>query len=265
MNNVKKTFKAVIDGNEVELAIKSPDRIIAHDAQLHFSKVFAQALKAGSILKVRLEDYMREQGVWNDQKDRELNRINREINDNILKLQRGGIKLSEAKKIALDIRKLRVQRIVLTAERVVLEANTAEGQANNSRFNYIVSRCLVYNNDGKPVFKDYEEFLEHITDDYVIQACELLSNIMYDLDDNFEKSLPENKFLAEWKFVDDKLRLINKDGHLIDEDGRLINEDGRYVNENGDLVDRDGRIVTQEGDFVVTESKPFLDDDGNPL
>lgn len=264
MNNVKKTFVAKIDDKEVELAVKSPDRGISQEAQFHFSKMFAQALKNGAILKTRLEDYMREQGVWNDNKQKLLDKLNREIADGALKLQRGGIKLSEAKKIALSIREARNSRLELLSERMVLEANTAEGQATNSRFNFVVSKCLVYNDSGNLVFKDYDEFLEHITDDYVIHACELLSNIMYDMDENFEKDLPENKFLRDWKFIDEKLRLINKDGHLIDDKNRLINEDGKLVNEKDELIDLDGNLLTEDGKFV-TETKPFLDDNGNPL
>jgi hypothetical protein len=264
MINVKKTFNGKIEDKEVELAVKSPDRGIAQEAQLHFGKIFAQSLKAGAILKTRLEDYMKEQGVWNDEKQKMLDKCNRDISDGALKLQKGGIKLSEAKKIALDIRNARNRRLDVLSERMVLEANTAEGQATNSRFNFIVSKCLVYNDNGNTVFKDFDEFLEHINDSYVVKACELLSNILYDLDENFDKDLPENKFLREWKFIDDKLRFINKDGHLTDEEGRLINEDGRYVNAEGKFVDITGNLLTEDGKFV-TESKPFLDDDGNPL
>jgi hypothetical protein len=87
---------------------------------------------------------------------------------------------------------------------------------------------------------------------------------MYGLDNNYEKSLPENKFLKKYKFVDDNLRLVNKDGHFVNEDGKLIDENGRFVDENGNFVDRDGNRVDADGEYVV-DSKPFLDDEGNPV
>jgi hypothetical protein len=264
MNHIKKVFKTKIDDKEVELAVKSPDRGIAQEAQFHFGKVFSQALKNGAILKTRLEDYMKEQGVWNKEKQKVLDKCNRDISDGSLKLQRGGIKLSEAKKIALEIRDARNKRLEVLSERMVLEANTAEGQATNSRFNFMVSKCLVYNDSGNPVFKDFDEFLEHITDDCVVKACELLSSILWNLDENFDRDLPENKFLLEWKFIDSELRLINKDGHLVDYDGRLINKDGRFVNEKEELIDINGNLITEEGNLVI-DSKPFLDDDGKPI
>ena len=70
--------------------------------------------------------------------------------------------------------------------------------------------------------------------------------------------------MKQYKFVDDKLRLINKDGKLVDEQGRLIDENGRFINEKGEFVDKDGNLVNSEGDYVV-EFTPFLDDDGKPV
>jgi len=102
---------------------------------------------------------------------------------------------------------------------------------------------------------------------------------MYGLDPNYEKNLEENKFLKEFKFVNDELRFINEDGHTVDSEGRLTNEEGRYIAyENDDdykakknpyFVNRDGERVVEGKDGWVKESiaerKPFLDDEDNPI
>jgi hypothetical protein len=84
------------------------------------------------------------------------------------------------------------------------------------------------------------------------------------LDSDFEKKLPENKFLLDYKFINDDLRYVNNGGKLVDEDGRLVDENGRYVNEEGKFVDRDGNLVDEKGDYIVDFS-PFTDDEGKPV
>ena len=93
------------------------------------------------------------------------------------------------------------------------------------------------------------------------------------------KNLEENKFLQEFKYVDDELRFINEDGHTVDSEGRLTNEDGRYIAYENDedykerknpyFVNKDGEKVVEKGDEWVKESiverSPFLDEDDNPI
>jgi hypothetical protein len=261
---LRKTFKTMIDDKEVELAIVSPSSKVLHNAQLHYGKIFADALKNGALLKVKLESFMREQDLWNDTKESEYNTLNNQLRESALKLKKGGIRLKEARRLSLEMRKLRFKLRNLVAERVSLDSNTAEGQADNSRFNFIVSQCLVYNDTDDLVFETFDNFIENMTADYVVQASRLLSSLLYGLDDNYERNLPENKFLLDWKFVDEKLRLINEKGQFVNEDDHLVNEDGFLINEKGEFVDINNNVLTETGNFAV-ESKPFLDDDDKPI
>jgi hypothetical protein len=43
-----------------------------------------------------------------------------------------------------------------------------------------------------------------------------------------------------------------------------VDENGRFIDEAGAFVDKFGNRVDNEGDYVF-ETKPFLDDDGNPV
>ena len=190
--------------------------------------------------------------------------IQQQIFDNEQILAKGGISLSAAKSVALEIRELRADLRELISSRTSLDSNTAEGQADNARFNYLVSCCLVYSEGNKPYFDSYESYLNKSAEPVAIKAAQVLASRMYGLDDNYETNLAENKFLKEYKFVNDDLRLINKEGHLVDEEGRLIDEDGRFINEKGEYVDKDGKPVDDNGDYVC-EFKPFLDEDGKPI
>jgi hypothetical protein len=181
------------------------------------------------------------------------------------KLAKGGISLSIAKDEALKMRKLREELRELIAVKTNLDTHTAEGQADNARFNYLVSACTVYNDSKKPYFSSYEDYNSKSGTDLVAGlAAQNLAGMLYGLDSDYEEKLPENKFLKQYKFVDDKLRLVNKQGQLVDSEGRLIDEDGRFINEKGEFVDKDGNTVDKKGDYVI-EFSPFLDDDGKPI
>ena len=82
--------------------------------------------------------------------------------------------------------------------------------------------------------------------------------------DDIEKTYPENQFLIEHGFVNEKLQYINADGHLVSEKGELLNEFGQRVDTEGNIVDINGQIVNNDGHYKV-EKKPFLDKDGNPI
>lgn len=258
------TFKADVDGKQVEFSIKSPSFKDQREAQKIYNQAFADAVKSGCIVRGRLDDLLREQGLWDENKERKMNTIQQQIFDNEQVLAKGGISLNAAKSVALEIRELRQELRELISSRTSLDSNTAEGQADNARFNYLVSCCLVYSENNKPYFDSYESYLNKSAEPVAIKAAQVLASRMYGLDDNYESNLAENKFLKQYNFVDDDLRLVNKDGHLVDEEGRLIDENGRFVNEKGEYVDKDGKPVDDNGDYVC-EFKPFLDEDGNPV
>jgi len=258
------SFVMEIDGNKTEFLIKSPSFKDQREAQKVYNQAFSDAVKSGCIVRGRLNDLLKEQGLWDDQKEMKMNTIQHQLLGNEQSLAKGGISLQKAKSIALEMRNLRDELRELISSRTNLDNNTAEGQADNARFNYLVSVCLVYSDSKKAYFANYEEYLNKSADPIAIKAAQILASKLYGLDDDYEKSLPENKFLKEYKFVDENLRFINKQGKFTDSEGRLVDENGRYINDNGEYVDKDGNRVDDEGDYVV-EFKPFLDDDGKPI
>jgi hypothetical protein len=180
------------------------------------------------------------------------------------KLAKGGIKLSEAKEVALIMKKSRDELRDLISVKTNLDTHTAEGQADNARFNYLVSACTVYSDNKKQYFSSYEEYSNNASDKVAVLAAQNLAGMLYGLDSDYEEKLPENKFLKQYKFIDDKLRFINKDGKLVDSEGRLTDENGRFVNKEGEFVDKEGNPVTKEGEYIF-EFSPFLDDSGKPV
>ena len=202
--------------------------------------------------------------MWDDEKQAKLTQLQESVTAAEKTLAKGGIALRKAKEVALEMQKTRLEMRNLLAARTSLDNHSAEGQADNARFNFLVSCCVVYKDSDKKYFDNLKAYLENADDPVAIEGAQALANMLYGLDNDFEKNLPENKFLRKYKFVDENLRFINKEGNFVDSEGRLVNEDGQYINEAGERVDRFGNLLDEEGEMIV-ESKPFLDDDGEPV
>lgn len=259
-----RNFTAFIDGKEKSMMVRSPSLNDQKEATKVYNQTFSEALKAKAVVRAKLDDLLVEQGLWDGIKQAKFSELQNNILEGERKLAKGGIPLLGAKKIALEMKKYREELRDLISVKTNLDTHTAEGQADNARFNYLVSCCTVYSDNNEQYFKSFEEYNNKSADPVAILAAQNLAGMLYGLDNDYEDKLPENKFLKQYKFVDSKLRLINKDGKLVDENGRLIDENGRFINENGQFIDKDGNLVDSDGEYVV-EFSPFLDDEGKPI
>lgn len=259
-----RTFKTLIDNKEVEFLVRSPSLQDQREAAKIYNQSFSEALKAKAVVRAKLDDLLVDQGLWDNEKQAKFTDLQNQILEGERQLAKGGIPLKDAKELALKMRKTREEVRELISVKTNLDTHTAEGQADNARFNYLVSACTVYNNTKESYFKNYEDYNNRSSDPVALIAAQNLAGMLYGLENDYEEKLPENKFLKQYKFVDEKLRLVNKDGKLVDEKGRLIDENGRFINENGQYIDKNGNLVDDKGDYVV-EFTPFLDDEGKPV
>ncbi len=259
-----KSNKTVFEAKGKSYAILKPTAQKNEDATMEYNRIFSKALQNGALLREKLDEFMRQQGLWDD--DKQLQYINyiAEINEKEKALQKGGIKLSDARKIAFDMKSARAALQSLIASRNALDVNTAQGQAENARFNNLLVSCLVYNESGEQVYPSAEEYLSDADDPVAIGAAENFANQYFGLERDYEKNLPENKFLTQFKFTDDEGRMLDKEGNFVDWTGRAVDESGRYIDKDGNFIDVDGNRVDEKGEYIV-DAKPFLDDDGNEL
>jgi hypothetical protein len=251
------------DGNLVTVYVVRPSNNENAQAQIIASRVFKEAVLNQAMVRKTLEDILVKQGVWNSEKQAKSDKLDEEIRDSLTKLKSGGIKLSEARDIAINVRIARMNKSMLLAEKNSYDEFTAESQSENAKFEYLVSVC-VKDEEGKTVFKDVEDYKEKSDEPYASEAASKLAGMMYGLDESWEANLPENKFLTKFNFVDSDLRLVNKDGKHVTKDGKLIDNDFRYINEDGQYVDVNGKLIDEDG-LPVVEFSPFLDDDGAPI
>lgn len=250
----------------VKVYVKKPSTKDYKESQIAYNKAFRHALENDAILKDKLLDYIKKQKIWTDENEKEYQESIKKISALEKILKRGGISLSKAKEHAFDLHKERANLRELISRRNSMDANTAESQADNARFNYLVSVCVL-NEKQEKVWKDLDEYENQASEPWAVDAASELARMIYGLDPNYEENLPENKFLKQFKFVDEKMRLINKEGHLVDINGKLIDENGRYVAYRDGVqyfVNNEGEEVNENGELLFTFA-PFLDDDGSPI
>lgn len=258
------SFVVNVNGQDTEFEIKTTTFNEQRESQKIYNQSFSDAIKSGSIVRARLDDLLKEQGLWDDKKEIEFSTIQKQLANHEKALSKGGISLKKAKSLAVEMKRLREDLRELISVKTNLDTHTAEGQADNARFNYLVSVCVVYKDTKKPYFNSYDDYINRSTDTVAIVGAQKLAALMYGLDSDFEKKLPENKFLLKYKLVNDNLEFIDNNGRLTDTEGRLIDKDGRFINEAGQFVDKDGNLVDDKGDYII-EFEPFLDDNGNPI
>lgn len=274
------------DGKDIKVLLKTPTAQEYRDSQVEYNKQFRKALDSGALLRQKLSDYMEEQGIWDKEKQRQNDDYVKKITTKEEVLKRGGIRLSEAKEIALALRILRNDFREFLSEKNSMDQNSAEGQADNARFTELVRVCMLNPNSKQPYFQNQDDYDAAADQPWVIEAAGELAGMIYGLDPNYDNKLEENKFLKEFDFVNEDLRLQNEEGHLVDGDGRLITEEGRYVDyrtkkdekaqneENRFYVNRDGEevleVIDEDGASRwekpgYDQRSPFLDDDDKPV
>tara|TARA_B100001564_G_C20655087_1_gene678777 strand:+ start:1430 stop:2314 length:885 start_codon:yes stop_codon:yes gene_type:complete len=254
------------NGETVKIKVTRPSNTVITDAQRISAKVWTDCVRDGIMTKKELAKFMRKQKIWDKEQENEENELKQEIIDLEKSLYLGGgkkpVPLDEGKKTAIEIRRKRNELRDLIGERLSLEGNTAEALADNARFDYLVTRCTTYE-DGKLVYNSVEEYSSNSDDEIAFSAATTLAEMMYSLEDDFEKKLPENKFLLEFNLVNKDLSLVNKEGETVDLEGRKINEFGQYVNEKGERTDSDGNALEEDGTYVL--STHYVDSEGKPV
>ena len=274
------------EGNPVKTLLRQPTAQNYRDSQVQYNETFRKALDSGALLRQKLTDYMTEQGIWDKDKQGKNDKFIEDISAREEALKGGGIRLSKAKEIALELRELRAEFRELLSEKNAMDANSAEGQADNARFSELIRLCILDPATKTPRFPDQNAYDKNADEPWVAEAAAELAGMIYGLDPDYDKNLEENKFLKEFKFVDEELRFLNDEGHFVDSDGRLINENGRFIayrtekgkkNKDQDdlyFVNREGEeVVSVVGDdgeeewvkLSLKERKPFLSEEDEPV
>ncbi len=254
------------DGEKLKLDIKPIGHKVLQEAQMVYNieltSLIRRSIADDSQLfsREQLEKHLGDLGIWTEEDARLFLQLQIELRASELKLKQGGIKVSEAKNIAIQMRTKRAALLSLYNRRSQFDSITMESMADNKKFKFLITKCVVVNESNIPFFTNIDDYEKRQNEKASVDVATSLASRIYGYNSNFESDLTENKWLKEFNFADDEGRLINSDGKLIDIDDRLVNEDGRFVNEQGKFVDNEGRLIDVDGNFVIEKIKPFIDD-----
>ncbi len=251
----KKTFKTTdSQGNELELAVRRTTVQEKINSQMVYNAAWALSEKRGSTIHRNLDEVAERQGLWGDSQRKRVNELEQLITSSERKLRGGANTLAtveEGKALALEIRKLRNERLELLLAKNDLYSITAEYYADTARINYILSVVIINPTSGASYFTSADAFVEQKDASLGRDALQAYAELMQSDATDESSTLYENVWLKKYGFVDDKYRLVNSEGHLVSEDGLLIDTEGRYVDVEGRYTDKSGNLVDKDGNFVV--------------
>lgn len=247
----KKEFKIQKDGKEVTLAAIRPNQTIKQRAEIEYAKAWGSYVQEkGLILETALWDSLKKKNLWDEDKQKELDEVDKQLNecedmlpDEKGKVKQKGVTLSKAREAAIKMRINRIRRVNLLKDFTELKSHTVEGLSDNARFNYLVSQCIVHADTKKPYFENLQAYLDKADELDSVQSAREFAQLYYNFDPDFDKNLPENRFLLKYKMCrDGDLSLVDKQGNLVDILGNKVNEDGSPI----------GEVVVKE-DFDVED------------
>lgn len=262
------TNKRFFEINNKKYYVQEPTTEVSAEARKLKAKIWKEAFQNGDLLRDQLDDELRKRKLWNDERELQFQTLKKKVQDSEYLLEAGGIKLSEARAIALEMNKNREEMIQMLSSRSEIDSQTCEGQADAAFFNYLVSECS-FTEDGKKVFENLDKYLSGQAGELSAKCGQEYYYLVSGFDgDESNRNLPENKFLSKFKFVDKNMNLVDRDGKKVDEAGHHIDDFGNKIEwlEDGNSVrvDDQGRHMDEQGRFKVPHA-PFLDDQGNPI
>lgn len=258
----KLAFTVEYEGKQLKLAVEMPTAKEMTEASKPYNKAFSDALKNGAILKHCIEKILKEQGLWDDEKKAEWEKLqaeNLEIEKKLGRDTKSGETQETLVKLAKKAKENRVKIAELNAPRTSLDNNTVESQAENVRFNHLVANCTRYEDTGKVFFKNFDEYVNEANTHPVAKAAaDKFAHLFYNVKEDWLADLPENKFLIKKGlakyFPGYGVHYINADGKPVDEDGRVLRPDGRYVNAKDELVDKYGDRLDEDGNYIFDDT-----------
>lgn len=249
---------------EVTIKIGDEDRVVKvtkptpkinAEGNKVYSRVFTQLIKEKGadgkpafILRSQLNSYLGEIGIYSEQDIEDLATFGDRIKELEATIKAGGKKKSEGKAMAIELRRMRYAIYALLLRQTDYDQNTVEHYADNARMNYLITKCICFS-DGSPVFKNVEDYeSDEIMQKALAEPIRMLGGMVSEYDPDFEKNLPENKFLKKYGFCDEKYRLVNAEGKLVDEHGNLLDEDGNRIKKE--------EVIESVGEFLDDEETP---------
>jgi hypothetical protein len=243
-----KEFKVTINDKDFELFVRVPSQEEITESNIIYSTKMSSLIRNSGkerlLLRTELEEFLKENKIWTD-KDIDLyNSLQDKVSNSLNTLKKGGIKLSEGRKLAIEISDNRRKLLDLVQKRHQYEDMTMESLAEEEKNDYLIYVATIDKSSGERYWVSFDDMkADKHTDVYDkarVAFLELTMGVPSDLD----SILPETVWLKKYNFINNEYKLVDR-------------KTGDLVNRSGDKIEQS--IIDSSLDEVV-EEKEFIDD-----
>lgn len=243
---------------EKELAFVQPGNKDTEAADQARARKIASLIRNGDELLSRneLDKFLLDKGIWSSEDSEKAADLQKKNDEALDKLRQGNMKLLDARQVCIDITARRYKMVTLMQKRQLYDATTLEAQGEKERQDYLIYACTL-TEEGEKYWTSFDTFKEDTDSEAYEKAAVTFYKMLHGEDNEFEKRMPEIRWLKKWGFVDENLNYVDR-------------ESGKFVNAAYDSFDAEQEqeaLVKQlqnlQGEIV--EEAPFLDSKGRPL
>ena len=183
-------FESVIDGDRVKLKLAVENLNIERRCDTEYHLAYTQLLQKGILPRAALEKRMADLDVWTQKDETQLSEIQRLLLEAELKLD-AATTHEHGLAIAGEMGGLRADCLKLVEVKAAVLSNSCESLADQIRRDAYLAFATQYLDTGKPVFKDYDDFMSRAESQVVLDARERILAIASSEFNNSLTSLPE--------------------------------------------------------------------------
>ena len=253
---MRRKFNVEKDGETIYLCVREPEHSDIEISDQYYAAKVASLMRKPKdqrpLLRDQLEKYLKDEGIWTEEDQNKIDELNEEVSEGLKKLRKGGITDLEGRELAIGIFEKRNQIANIRYKRRIFDEATIEAMSEQEKLDYLTYSCTVYEDSGNPYWSSFEEMKSDKGNEIFEKASQFIYEIAYGIDSDFEKKLPENRWLKKYNFLDEDLNFIDrKTGKNVDRGYRAIEESEEGTNDFNAL------------DSDITEEEPFIDSETN--
>lgn len=247
----------ITEGNneEVKLAVRQPQYEDFEESDKIYAIKISSLIKENANRKLLsrqdLSKYLKESGTWTTEDEMRVAELQTQVDNLLSKLKKGGIKVSEGRELAIQVMEKRQALLQINKKRQLFDDVTLESFAENEKLDYLIYVSTVYSESGKNYWDSFDDMKNDKLSEAYKKASQYAMQMIYNFDPEFEKKLPENKWLKKYGYVDEDLNYVDrKTGERVDKSGRPLSELEAEIKK---------QIDNFQGEIV--EETPFIDDE----
>lgn len=146
------------DGEDLTLIFKRPSQSILSKAHLVFRKAYSHGLREGYLLSKEVDNILRARGLWDDEKDNEVEALRLEISSLEDKLGDSDLSDEKGRQVCESLIEKREELFEINSMVSSISDNTCEAVAAEEK-NYFLAANCVYNSTGlSKVYKSVEDY-----------------------------------------------------------------------------------------------------------